>query len=117
MSLATEAMELAIGLEVPLVVVDVQRGGPSTGVPSKTEQSDLLHAVFGGHGDAPRIVLAPYDVESAYRLTIEGFNLAEHYQTLVIILSDQLLGQTPVALKNYFLHKPYFIVNRKNVGF
>ena len=112
-SLATEAMDLAVGLEAPLVIVDVQRGGPSTGVPSKTEQSDLFHAVFGGHGDAPRIVLAPYNTESVYGLTIKGFNMAEYYQTLVIILSDQLLGQTPVALKRNFLYKPYSVINRK----
>ncbi len=112
-SLATEAMDLAIGLEVPLVIVDVQRGGPSTGVPSKTEQSDLYHAVFGGHGDASRIVLAPYDTESVYRLTVKAFNMAEHYQTLVIMLSDQLLGQTPVALNGDFLCKPNFVIGRK----
>ncbi len=113
MSLATEAMALAVSLEVPMVIVDAQRAGPSTGVPSKTEQSDLYHAVFGGHGDAPRIVLSPYDVESAYRLVIKGFNLSEYYQTLVIILSDQLLSQTPVSLDDDFLKREYPIIGRK----
>ncbi len=112
-SLMTETMDLAVGMEVSLVIIDVQRGGPSTGIPSKSEQSDLYHAIFSGHGDAPRIVLAPHDVESVYRLTIEGFNLAEYYQTLVIILSDQLLGQTSFAIKKDFLNEPYFITDRK----
>ncbi len=116
-SLLTETMDLAVGLETPLVIVDVQRGGPSTGIPSKSEQSDLYHAIFGGHGDAPRIVLAPYDLESVYRLIIRGFNLSEYYQTLVIILSDQLLGQTSVALEKDFLYKPYLIINRKKPSY
>jgi 2-oxoglutarate ferredoxin oxidoreductase subunit alpha len=87
--LMTEMMVLASAAEIPMVIVDVQRGGPSTGIPSKSEQSDLNHAIYGGHGDAPRVVMAPYNVEGCYRLVIESINIAEYFQTLVVLLSDQ----------------------------
>ncbi|OGO04769.1 MAG: hypothetical protein A2Y60_05710 [Chloroflexi bacterium RBG_13_54_9] len=111
--LMTEMMGLAAADEIPLVIIDVQRGGPSTGMPSKSEQSDLSHALYGGHGDAPRVVLAPYDLEGCYRLTIESFNIAEYYQALVILLSDQWLGQTLVATNDDFLRRNYPIIERK----
>ncbi len=111
--LMTEMMGLAAAAEIPLVVVDVQRGGPSTGLPSKSEQSDLNHALYGGHGDTPRVVVAPFDLEGCYRLTIESFNIAEHYQALVIFLSDQWLGQTLVATDDDFLKREYPIIERK----
>ncbi len=111
-SLMTEALSLAIGAEIPLVLVDVQRGGPSTGLPTKTEQSDLFHAVYGGHGDAPRVVLAPHDIESVWRLTREAFNISEGYQVPVVVLSDQLLGQSYVACDGAFLKSDYPIVDR-----
>jgi 2-oxoglutarate ferredoxin oxidoreductase subunit alpha len=98
LDLMTEMIGLASADEIPIVIVDVQRCGPSTGIPSKSEQSDLNHAIYGGHGDSPRVVIAPYDVEGCYRLGIESFNIAEYFQTPVILLSDQWLGQTFVAI-------------------
>jgi len=108
--LMTEMMGLATSAEIPLVIVDVQRCGPATGIPSKSEQSDLNHAVYGGHGDAPRVVMAPYDVESCYRLAIESLNIAYHFQAVVVLLSDQWLGQTLVAIDDKFLKEDYLIL-------
>ncbi|MEE8472418.1 MAG: 2-oxoacid:acceptor oxidoreductase family protein [Dehalococcoidia bacterium] len=113
LDLMTESLVLASAAEIPMVIIDVQRGGPSTGIPSKLEQSDLNHAIYGGHGDAPRVVVAPYDVEGCYRLVIEGFNIAQYYQVPVILLSDQWLGQTFVAIKNDFLKQEYPLLERK----
>ena len=79
--------------EVPVVIVDVQRGGPSTGNPTKSEQSDLLQALFGSHGDAPRVVLACSDVEDCFHATVEAFNISEEFQVPVLVLSDQAVGQ------------------------
>ena len=93
LSLMTEMMGLSSMAEIPVVIVDAQRGGPSTGLPTKTEQSDLNHAVYGGHGDATRIVLAPGNVEDCFHQTIRAFNLAERYQLPVILLTDQSLAQ------------------------
>ncbi len=93
MSLKTEMLGLATIAELPLVCVNVQRGGPSTGIPTKSEQADLFQAVFSAHGDAPRPVLAPVSVEDTFGVTVEAFNIAEHYQTPVIILSDQEIAQ------------------------
>jgi 2-oxoglutarate ferredoxin oxidoreductase subunit alpha len=111
--LMTEMIGLASSAEIPVVVVDVQRCGPATGIPSKSEQSDLNHAVYGGHGDAPRVVLAAYSVKGCYRLVIESFNISEYYQAPVILLSDQRLGQTTVATNSDFITKDYSIVWRK----
>jgi 2-oxoglutarate ferredoxin oxidoreductase subunit alpha len=111
--LMTESLGLASAAEIPLVVIDVQRCGPSTGIPSKSEQSDLDHAIYGGHGEAPRVVLAPYDIEGCYRLVIESFNIAEGFQTPVILLSDQWLGQTFVAVDSGFMENAYKLVERK----
>ena len=93
LSLMTEMIGMASMAELPIVIVDAQRGGPSTGLPTKTEQSDLNHAVYAGHGDAPRIVVAPGNVEDCFYQTIRAFNLAERYQTPVLILTDQSLAQ------------------------
>ena len=93
MSLKTEMIGLATIAELPLVIVNVQRGGPSTGLPTKAEQSDLFQAVFSGHGDSPRPVLAPTCVSDTFDVTVEAFNLAEQYQTPVIVLSDQEIAQ------------------------
>jgi len=93
MSLKTEMLGLATIAELPLVCVNVQRGGPSTGLPTKSEQADLFQAVFSSHGDAPRPVLAPTSVADMFAVTVEAFNLAEHYQTPVILLSDQDIAQ------------------------
>lgn len=93
LSLMVEGIGLASMAEVPAVIVDVQRAGPSTGMPTKTEQSDLNIAIFGSHGDSPRVVLAPSTMDECFYLTIEAFNIAEACQTPVLILSDQFLGQ------------------------
>ncbi len=93
MSLKTEMLGLATIAELPLVCVNVQRGGPSTGIPTKGEQSDLWQAVFSAHGDAIRPVLAPTTVADIFPVTVEAFNIAEQYQTPVIVLSDGDLGQ------------------------
>ncbi len=97
MSLKTEILGLASIAELPLVCVNVQRGGPSTGIPTKSEQSDLFQAAFSAHGDVVRPVLAPASVEDAFLITVEAFNMAEHYQTPVIVLSDQDIGQRKQA--------------------
>src|SRR3954464_4336250 len=91
-SLKTEALGWAVMAEIPLVVVDVQRGGPSTGMPTSVEKSDLNIAVFGGHGDSPRVVLAPANVEDAFYTAIEAVNIAREYSVPVIILSDQSIA-------------------------
>jgi 2-oxoglutarate ferredoxin oxidoreductase subunit alpha len=92
LSLMTEALGLASMAEIPVVVVDAQRGGPSTGLPTKTEQSDLNLAVYGAHGDTPRMVVAPTDVADCIPTTILAFNLSERYQLPVLLLSDQSLS-------------------------
>ena len=78
-SLKTEALGWAIMAEMPLVVIDVQRGGPSTGMPTNIEQSDLNIAMNGGHGDAPRVVIAPANVEDCFYMAIEAVNIARKY--------------------------------------
>ena len=93
LSLMSEALGLASMAEIPVVIVDVQRGGPSTGLPTKTEQSDLNLAIYGTHGDTPKIVLAPINVEDSFYQTIKAFNYAEKYQVPVLILSDVSLGE------------------------
>jgi 2-oxoglutarate ferredoxin oxidoreductase subunit alpha len=93
LSLKAEVLGLASVAELPLVCVDVQRGGPSTGMPTKPEQADLFAAVFSAHGDTVRPVLAPISVEDIFGVTVEAFNMAEHYQTPVIVLSDQEIAQ------------------------
>jgi 2-oxoglutarate ferredoxin oxidoreductase subunit alpha len=75
--------------EMPLVIVDVQRGGPSTGMPTNIEQSDLNIAVSGGHGDSPRVVIAPANVEDCFYMAIEAVNIARKYSVPVILLTDQ----------------------------
>ena len=88
-SLKTEALGWAIMAEMPLVIIDVQRGGPSTGMPTNIEQSDLNIAVNGGHGDAPRVVIAPANVEDCFYMAIEAVNIARKYSVPVILLTDQ----------------------------
>lgn len=92
LSLKTEALGWGVMAEVPLVIVDVQRGGPSTGLPTAVEQSDLNISVYGSHGDAPRIVIACSDVEDAFYSMIEAANLAREYSVPVIVLSDQAIA-------------------------
>ena len=93
LSLKAEVLGLASIAELPLVCVDVQRGGPSTGLPTKGEQSDLFAAAFSAHGDSVRPVLAPISVADIFGVTVEAFNIAEQFQTPVIILSDQEIAQ------------------------
>jgi len=88
-SLKTEALGWAVMAEMPLVIINVQRGGPSTGMPTNIEQSDLNIATFGGHGDAPRVVLAPANVEDCFYLSIEAVNIARKYNVPVMFLTDQ----------------------------
>lgn len=92
-SLKAEVLGLASGVELPLVCVNVQRGGPSTGLPTKSEQSDLFAAAFSAHGDSVRPILAPISVEDMFGVTVEAFNIAEEFQTPVIVLSDQEIAQ------------------------
>jgi len=93
-ALMTEFTGLSVMAEVPALIVNSMRGGPSTGIPTKTEQSDFNAAVLGGTGDCPRIVLAPTDTFSCYQATILGLYLAEKYQTLVVILLDFFLSNS-----------------------
>jgi 2-oxoglutarate/2-oxoacid ferredoxin oxidoreductase subunit alpha len=92
LSLMTETIGLATIAEIPLVIIDVQRGGPSTGLPTKMEQSDLLFAISGSHGDSPRVVLAPINVRDCFYVANKAFYISEKYQIPVIILSDQFIG-------------------------
>jgi 2-oxoglutarate ferredoxin oxidoreductase subunit alpha len=92
MALKTEFQGLAVMTETPLVIVDVQRGGPSTGLPTKIEQSDLLHALYGAPGDAPKVVIAPSTVEECYYILSVARRIAEEFRTLVIVLSDANLA-------------------------
>lgn len=92
LSLKMEAIGLAGITETPLVIVDTQRGGPSTGLPTKQEQSDLMAMIYGTHGEIPKIVMAPSTVEEAFYDAAEAFNLAEEYQCPVILLSDLQLS-------------------------
>ncbi|RLQ91645.1 2-oxoacid:acceptor oxidoreductase subunit alpha [Falsibacillus albus] len=92
LSLMMEAIGLSGMTETPLVVVDTQRGGPSTGLPTKQEQSDLMAMIYGTHGEIPKIVIAPSTVQEAFYDTVEAFNLAEEYQCPVIVLSDLQLS-------------------------
>ena len=90
-SLMTELIGYASMAEIPVVIVDAQRAGPSTGMPTKMEQSDLSFALNASHGDTPRMIVAPADVADCYSLMILAFNMAERYQMPVIVLSDQSL--------------------------
>ena len=98
LALMTEMLGLASMSEIPVVIIDVQRGGPSTGLPTKSEQSDLWQALWGSHGDAPRVVLAPSDVEDCFHATVAAFNIAEESQMPVIVLSDQFIAQRSETL-------------------
>jgi len=92
MDLKAETMGLAVSLELPLIVIDVQRGGPSTGLPTKTEQSDLLLAVYGRHGEAPMPVVAPRSPSHCFEATFEAARIALKYRTPVILLTDGYLA-------------------------
>lgn len=97
-ALMTEALGIAGAAEIPVVIIDAQRPGPSTGLPTRTEQGDLLYAVAGSSGDFPKAVLAPGDPEEAFYLVAHAFNLAEEYQMPVIVMSDQHLADSHVVV-------------------
>jgi len=92
----SEAIGMAGMIETPVVVVNVQRGGPSTGLPTKTEQGDLNQAIGASQGDFPRVIVAPRDATDCFYTAVEAFNLAETFQLPVIIISDLLLGEHPL---------------------
>jgi 2-oxoglutarate/2-oxoacid ferredoxin oxidoreductase subunit alpha len=92
LALKTEFLGLAVMTETPLVVVDVQRGGPSTGLPTKVEQSDLLAALFGQPGDAPKVVIAPATIEECFHVMVTARRLAETFRMLVMVLTDANLA-------------------------
>ncbi len=91
-SLKTEAIGWASMAEMPIIIVNVQRGGPSTGLPTNVEQSDLFQAIYGGHGDSPRVVLAAQTVEDCFYIAVEAAKIARKYSTPVFILSDTSLA-------------------------
>jgi 2-oxoglutarate ferredoxin oxidoreductase subunit alpha len=91
-SLKQEGIGLAVMAEIPLVVVNVQRGGPSTGQPTKVEQGDLLTAIYGSHGDAPKVVMAVADIEDCFYAMITARRIAESFNTVVVVLSDASLA-------------------------
>ncbi|MBS1978897.1 MAG: 2-oxoacid:acceptor oxidoreductase subunit alpha [Bacteroidetes bacterium] len=113
LSLKTEAMGLAVMVELPLIIVDVQRAGPSTGLPTKPEQGDLLMGMFGRHGEAPMPILAASGSADCFNITLEAARIALKYMTPVLLLSDGYIGQasepwkipTVTALPDI---KPYF---------
>ena len=100
-TLKSEMLGLASMAEVPMVIVDVQRGGPSTGIPTKSEQSDLMQAVYGSHGDCPRVVIAPTDVEDCFDTAVYAFDIAEEFQIPVVLLSDQFIAQRKETVRPF----------------
>jgi len=98
-SLKQEAIGLAVMAEIPLVVVNVQRGGPSTGQPTKAEQGDLMTTIYGSHGDAPKIVMAPATIEECFYSMITARKLAETFNTVVVVLTDATLATSQQPYK------------------
>jgi len=94
LDLKSETIGLAISLELPMVIVDVQRGGPSTGLPTKTEQADLLHAMYGRHGEAPLPIVGAYSPQSCFWAALEATRIALKYMTPVILLTDGYLANS-----------------------
>jgi 2-oxoglutarate ferredoxin oxidoreductase subunit alpha len=104
-----EQLNLASMLELPVVVVNVQRGGPSTGLPTKTEQSDLKYSIYGAAGESPRAILAPTGVEDSFYQTIRAFNIAERFQMPVILLTDQSIGYRKATVRIPALDRISFV--------
>jgi 2-oxoglutarate ferredoxin oxidoreductase subunit alpha len=98
LSLMVETLGLAVAAEIPVVLIDVMRAGPSTGIASKTEQSDVNIAIYGAHGDAPRVVLAPMSVADCINTAEYAVYVAESLQVPVIVLSDQALSQATTVI-------------------
>ena len=107
LSLKMEALSYATMAELPVIVVNVQRGGPSTGLPTSVEQSDLMQAIYGSHGDSPRAVLAPQDVEDCFYVAVEAARIARKYSMPVIILTDQALATRIEAFREPDLDEWY----------
>src|SRR5581483_9444666 len=105
-ALMTEALGMAAMIETPVVCVEVQRGGPSTGLPTKTEQADLWQVLGAGQGDYPKAVLAPATIEEAFYFTARAFNIAEKYQIPVILMSDLLLSEHQNTIDKLDLNVP-----------
>ncbi|NMC20062.1 MAG: 2-oxoacid:acceptor oxidoreductase subunit alpha [Thermogutta sp.] len=107
-SLKAEGLGLAVMLELPLIAVNVQRAGPSTGLPTKTEQADLLQALFGRHGECPLPVLAPQSPADNFEIAVEAWRIAVRYMTPVMILSDGYLanGAEPWRIRDLSEYQP-----------
>ncbi|MDK1080631.1 MAG: 2-oxoacid:acceptor oxidoreductase subunit alpha [Anaerolineae bacterium] len=110
-ALMTEAIGMASIMEVPVVIVNVMRGGPSTGLPTRTEQGDLNQAFGASQGDFPRIIMAPTSITDCFYTAAEAHNLAEEFQVPVIILSDLLLGENPETIDSDALNAE-ILINR-----
>lgn len=104
-SLKMEALGWATMAEIPLIVVNIQRGGPSTGLPTNVEQSDLMQAIYGSHGDSPRVVLAAQNVKDCFYTALEACEIARNYSVPVIILSDMSLASRIEAFDEPDLEK------------
>ena len=104
LSLMVELIGLGVMSELPVVVVDVQRAGPSTGMPTKTEQSDLNLAIYAGHGEAPRVVVAPVSVLDCYHVAHRAFGVAEAFQVPVVVLSELALAQRTETIEQPPIH-------------
>lgn len=111
-ALMNESISLAGSAEIPLVIVLAQRPGPATGLPTRTEQGDLRFAIHSGHGDYPKIVLAPGDPKDCYELTLESFNYADRYQLPVIILTDKYLAVSSYSMPEF---KTNYEINRGEI--
>ena len=105
LSLMAESISMAATAEIPVVIIDVMRAGPSTGMATKVEQSDIRYAIGSGHGDAEKIVLAAASIEDCYYITQEAFNLAEKFQTPVIVLSDLQFGMCKQSVPAFDLYR------------
>ncbi|MBN1626447.1 MAG: 2-oxoacid:acceptor oxidoreductase subunit alpha [Deltaproteobacteria bacterium] len=109
-ALMVEGISLAGMTETPLVIVLAQRPGPATGLPTRTAQGDLLFAVHAGHGEFPKMIFAPADPKDAFHKMVRAFNLAEEYQTVAIVISDQFLADSRFSVEDFEVEKtePYF---------
>ena len=109
LALKGEAMGLAVMTGLPLLVINVQRGGPSTGMPTKTEQADLLQAMFGRHGECPIPIIAPRSPSDCFRTAIEAAEIAVKFMTPVLILSDGSIanGAEPFKVPSEESLKPF----------
>jgi 2-oxoglutarate ferredoxin oxidoreductase subunit alpha len=108
-SLKQENLGLAYEAEIPVVVVDVMRGGPSTGLPTKVAQQDVMQARWGSHGDHATIAYAPSSVQECYDLAIEAFNMSEKFRQPVLIMSDEVVGH---MREKVILHEPENLIER-----